>query len=150
MWGPQLTRKSAELRDDARFRALRLIEGRPCITQRELADALGISLGATHYMLRAFADHGLVKSARFSTARQKRAYTYILTPRGISEKASIAVRFLARKRMEYDALRAEIEDLRAELERDGKAASKSAPAIELSAGDVTFCGILIPSADDKV
>lgn len=75
-----MTRKSSELREDARFRALRLIEGRPDITQRELAQALGISLGATHYLIRAFAERGLVKLARFSASEDKRAYSYILTP----------------------------------------------------------------------
>lgn len=111
-----MTRKSSELREDARFRALRLIEGRPDITQRELAQALGISLGATHYLIRAFAERGLVKLARFSASEDKRAYSYILTPRGISEKTAITARFLARKRTEYAALRAEIEELSAELE----------------------------------
>lgn len=110
-----MTRKSSELREDARFRALRLIEGRPDITQRELAEALGISLGATHYMIRAFVERGLVRLARFLSSENTRAYSYVLTPRGLSEKASITARFLARKRTEYAALHAEIEELSAEL-----------------------------------
>jgi EPS-associated MarR family transcriptional regulator len=107
------------LREDARLRALRLIEARPQITQRELAGELGISLGATHYMLRALAERGVIKLARFSQSSNKQGYYYILTPKGLTEKAAVAARFLERKRAEYEALRAEIEELSAELGQDG-------------------------------
>lgn len=107
--------KARALREDARLRALRLIEARPQITQRELAGELGISLGATHYMLRALAERGLIKLARFSQSTNKRGYSYFLTPKGLAEKAVVAARFLERKRAEYEALRTEIEELSAEL-----------------------------------
>jgi EPS-associated MarR family transcriptional regulator len=110
-----VSRQAEQLREEARFKALRLIDANPRITQRELADNLGISLGATHYMLRALAERGLVKLGRFSASEDKRGYAYALTPKGLSEKAAITVRFLARKRAEYDLLKAEIEQLSAEL-----------------------------------
>lgn len=110
-----MTQRSDHLREDARLRALRLIEVNPSITQRELAEALGISLGSTHYMLSALTERGFLKLRRFSAARDRRGYAYILTPSGLAEKAAIAARFLARKLNEYEALRAEIEELSAEL-----------------------------------
>ena len=110
-----MSRQAEQLREEARFKALRLIDANPRITQRELADNLGISLGATHYMLRALAERGLVKLGRFSASEDKRGYAYALTPKGLSEKAALTVRFPARKRAEYDVLRAEIEELTSEL-----------------------------------
>lgn len=110
-----MTSRADQLREDARLRALRLINTNPKITQREMAAELGISLGATHYMLRALAERGLVKVARFSASNTKQAYIYVITPRGIAEKSAIAARFLVRKRAEYEALRKEIEELGAEI-----------------------------------
>ena len=66
----------------------------------------------------------MVKLARFSASKDKRAYSYILTPRGISEKAAITAQFLARKQLEYAALQAEIEELSAELKRSEIASEK--------------------------
>ena len=120
-----MSKKASDLREDARLRALRLICANPRVTQRTLAEDLGISLGATHYMLRALADRGMVKLERFSTATDKRGYVYVLTPKGFAEKAAIAARFLVRKRAEYDALRCEIESLSAELH--ASAGSESLP-----------------------
>lgn len=110
------------LREEARFRALRLIEARPQITQRELASELGISLGSTHYMLRALAEAGLIKLARFAQSHNKRGYAYALTPKGLAEKARVTARFLEHKQAEYEVLRAEIEELSAELGQGNAAA----------------------------
>lgn len=114
-----MTDRGNQLRQDARFRALRLIEANPAITQRELARELGISLGSTHYMVSAFAERGLVKAGRFASSKNKSAYAYVLTPKGLAEKSALAGKFLARKREEYDALRREIEELRAEMSGEG-------------------------------
>ncbi|MGG6287607.1 MarR family EPS-associated transcriptional regulator [Leptolyngbya sp. AN03gr2] len=116
--------KAEKAREDARLRALRLIEARPRITQRELASELGISLGAAHYMLRALMERGLIKLRRFSASQNKQGYVYVLTPSGITEKAVIAARFLVRKRAEYEALRAEIDELAAELDASGAPSSE--------------------------
>jgi len=120
-----MTRRSEQAQEDARLRALRLIEANPKITQRQMADELGISLGATHYMLRALAARGLVKMSRFSASTNKQAYIYILTPRGLAEKSAIAARFLTRKRAEYEALRIEIEALGEELAGAGPLAEQA-------------------------
>ena len=101
--------------EDVRFRILRLLQDNPEMSQRELADTVGISVGGAHYMLKALVKKGLVKLGNFSAAPDKRRYAYILTPRGAAEKAAITRRFLARKIAEYDALQTEIEALRDEL-----------------------------------
>ena len=98
--------------EDARFRLLQALEQNPEATQRELAAALGLSLGAINYSLRALGERGLVKLGNFTRSDRKLAYAYVLTPAGLTEKAGLARRFMARKRQEYEALREELENLR--------------------------------------
>lgn len=86
------------------------------MSQRELADAVGISTGSLHYLLRALVERGLIKFGNFTASEDKRRYAYILTPKGISEKAALTGRFLSRKLEEYEALKREISQLEAELE----------------------------------
>ena len=63
---------------------------------------------------------GWIKAINFKNSRNKIAYMYHLTPRGIEEKAGVTVRFLQRKMGEYDALRAEIEQIREEVTERNK------------------------------
>ena len=110
----------APVNDDLQLQALRLLQANPALSQRDLAKALGISLGGTNYCLRALIDQGWIKIQNFRNSRNKRAYLYLLTPQGIDAKARIAARFLQRKEAEYAALHAEIARLRAELKADGE------------------------------
>lgn len=93
------------------------------MSQRDLADALGVSLGKTNYCLKALLGRGLIKMQRFRKSQNKLAYAYLLTPVGITEKAGLTVRFLERKVAEYESLTLEIEALKAEVKT---AQSKSA------------------------
>ena len=86
------------------------------MSQRELARAVGISAGGAHYVLSSLVDMGFVKLGNFTAAEDKRRYAYVLTPKGIAEKAAITRRFLARKIAEYEALRTEIDELMGEVE----------------------------------
>jgi EPS-associated MarR family transcriptional regulator len=70
---------------------------------------------STNYGLKALTGRGLVKANNFKTSANKRAYVYVLTPRGLEEKARISVRFLKRKLQEHDALKLEIERLKREM-----------------------------------
>ena len=108
----------SKVQEDVRFRVLRLLNDNPELSQRDLAEAVGISNGSAHYLLSALLDKGLIKLGNFTAAQDKRRYAYILTPKGIAEKAAITKRFLERKIQEYDALKAEIEALRDELGDD--------------------------------
>lgn len=85
------------------------------MSQRELAAAVGVSVGGMHYVLNALIDKGLVKLGNFTAAEDKRRYAYVLTPKGVAEKAAITKRFLARKIEEYEALRSEIDKLGREV-----------------------------------
>lgn len=104
--------------EDVHFRVMRLLEVNPQLSQRQLADGLGISLGAVNYCLRALAEKGEVKIRNFRAADNKLRYAYILTPQGIARKSRLTADFLQRKLREYAALKAEIEALERELQPD--------------------------------
>ncbi|MFD1508585.1 MarR family EPS-associated transcriptional regulator [Lacimonas salitolerans] len=110
-----MTSNRSKLQEDTHFRVLRLLQDNPEMSQRELAEAVGISVGGANYVLKALIDKGLVKLGNFTAAEDKRRYAYVLTPRGIAKKAAITKRFLARKMEVYEALKAEIDVLRHEL-----------------------------------
>ena len=99
---------------------LRLLEDNPEMSTRDLAAEMGISNGAAYYCLNALVEKGLVKLGNFKRSEHKGRYAYILTPTGIAERAGLTKRFLARKLVEYDALKAEIEELQSDVsEADG-------------------------------
>ena len=98
------------------LKVLRHLEENPEVSQRELAAMLGVSLGKTNYCLKALINKGLVKASNFKNNANKRAYLYVLTPKGIETKARVSVRFLRRKIEEYDALKLEIEQLKIEVD----------------------------------
>lgn len=104
------------MKDEIHYKLLKILEENPDVTQRELAASLGISLGKANYCVRALIGRGLLKVDNFRRNPNKLGYVYLLTPRGIEEKAQIAVRFLRHKRQEFDALKAEIEGLQLEVE----------------------------------
>ena len=99
---------------EAHYLLLRLLQTKPHLSQRALARELGISLGKINYCIAAVIEKGWVKAQNFRDSQNKRAYAYVLTPRGIEEKAALATRFLRRKLEEYDSLKREI----AQLERE--------------------------------
>ncbi len=101
--------------EEIEFRALKLLEQNPQLSQRELSAELGVSLGKTHYVVKALIDMGWVKLDNFRRNNNKLGYAYLLTPKGVAEKAAITVRFLARKQVEYEQLREEIEQLKMEV-----------------------------------
>lgn len=88
------------------------------MSQRELATAVGVSVGGMHYVLNALIEKGQVKLGNFTAAKDKRRYAYILTRKGVAEKALMTRKFLARKIAEYEALKAEIDALASESNRD--------------------------------
>ena len=97
---------------------MRILQENPDLTQRELAEKLGMSVGGLNYCLNALIDMGLVKMQNFSNSKDKFKYVYLLTPMGIAEKVALTSRFLQRKMTEYDALKVEIEALKAEVDEN--------------------------------
>ena len=102
------------LTEEYRYKILKLVAERPEISQRELAQQLNISLGKTNYCIRALIEKGLVKATNFKNNNNKLAYMYLLTPRGIEEKAIASAQFLKLKLKEYETLELEIANLRKE------------------------------------
>jgi EPS-associated MarR family transcriptional regulator len=106
------------MENETHYKILRTLEVSPGISQRELAVKLGVSLGKTNYCLRALIEKGWVKMGNFRQNPNKAAYAYLLTPRGIEEKARITVHFLKLKMAEFEALKAEIARLQAETDNE--------------------------------
>ncbi len=105
-----------KIQEDVHFRVLRLLQSNPELSQRELAEAVGISVGGAHYVINALVEKGFVKLGNFAASEDKRRYAYVLTPKGVAKKAAITRSFLARKMEEYEALKAEIELLQSEID----------------------------------
>lgn len=99
------------LTEEVRYKLFKLIEANPGLSQREVARAMGVSLGKVNYCLNALISKGWVKVSNFKNSRNKIGYLYLLTPRGIQAKAEFTASFLQRKIAEHDALKAEIEAL---------------------------------------
>ena len=110
--------RRAKLQEDTNFRVMRLLQENPDLTQRELAEQLGISVGGLNYCLKALMQKGLVKMKNFAHSKNKFGYVYMLTPSGMAEKAAITHGFLQRKMHEYESLKAEIEALRSEVNKE--------------------------------
>lgn len=101
--------------DESHFRVLRQLDKSPTLSQRELAEHLGMSVGKANYCINALVDKGLVKMTNFCKSTNKKGYFYYLTPKGIKEKSSLTMRFIQLKTQEYEALKKEVAELSKEL-----------------------------------
>ena len=110
-----MTSRQAKIQEDTHYRIMRILQENPDLTQRELAEKLGMSVGGLNYCLNALIDKGLVKMGNFQKSKNKFKYVYLLTPQGIAEKVAMTSSFLQRKMDEYDALKVEIEALKYEV-----------------------------------
>jgi EPS-associated MarR family transcriptional regulator len=113
---PSTSRRS-QLQEDTYFRVMRMLQDNPDLTQREIAQQLGVSTSGLNYCLNALIDKGWVKVQNFQNSKNKFKYVYLLTPQGIAEKMALTDRFLKRKMTEYEALKSEIEALQREAVR---------------------------------
>lgn len=100
-----------------RYQILKQFQDDPNISQRDLAEMLGISLGKTNYCIKGLIETGLIKAHNFKNSKNKLAYAYILTPAGIEEKARVTVRFLKSRVQQYEELEREINVLREEVQK---------------------------------
>jgi EPS-associated MarR family transcriptional regulator len=103
---------------EIRYRLLKILTQESSLTQRDMAERMGISLGKVNYCLSELAKKGLIKVHRFKSAKNKIPYTYFLTPRGLEEKARLTVKFLKRKLSEYEEIKRQIRDLVLEIEAE--------------------------------
>lgn len=122
-----MTTRLRKQQEDTNYRILRLLQENPTMSQRELASALGISLGGLNYCLQALLQKGSVKMKNFQDSKRKLAYAYLLTPLGIAEKAALTGRFLKRKMEEYELLKVEIELLQRDTSLSAKHVKSDPP-----------------------
>jgi EPS-associated MarR family transcriptional regulator len=102
---------------DIRLDLLRRLESNPEFTQRELSKEMGVSLGKVNYCIKKLAEKGLIKITNFTHNPNKIGYVYILTPRGVEERARLTFSFLKRKIKEYEVLKEEIDKLKQDSEK---------------------------------
>ena len=102
------------MKEEVVYKLLKLIESKPHLSQRKIAQTMGVSLGKTNYCLKALVDKGFIKFHNFYKNKKKSAYIYFLTPQGIEEKAAVTYRFLQKKIKEYENIKVEIESLKDE------------------------------------
>tara|TARA_Y100000746_G_C15083844_1_gene277228 strand:+ start:185 stop:508 length:324 start_codon:yes stop_codon:yes gene_type:complete len=87
---------------------LRKIEENPNLTQRQIAEHLGLSLGKINYLIKALLGKGMVKVDNFRKSDRKLGYLYLLTPEGVERKRKLTLLFLQRKAEEFDRLKEEM------------------------------------------
>jgi EPS-associated MarR family transcriptional regulator len=102
---------------DIRLELLRKLESSPEYTQRELSKEMGVSLGKVNYCIKKLTEKGLVKITNFKQNPNKMGYVYLLTPKGIEEKARLTLSFLKIKVIEFEILKKEINELKLESEQ---------------------------------
>tara|TARA_B110000438_G_scaffold303675_1_gene366426 strand:+ start:4895 stop:5197 length:303 start_codon:yes stop_codon:yes gene_type:complete len=99
-----------KIEEEEHFNLIRKISKNSNLSQRGLANELGVSLGKVNYCLKSLKKKGLVKIQNFQRSKDKIKYLYVLTPKGISEKSKITLKFMKRKMQEYDELKKEIKN----------------------------------------
>ena len=102
--------------NEIRYRIFKILSRNSNLTQRQMAREINLSLGKLNYCLTELVKKGFIKVKRFTSSRNKVVYMYILTPRGIDEKARTTVKFLLRKKKEYEQIQQQIEEIILEME----------------------------------
>ena len=92
------------------YELLKKIHSNSKISQRNLAKALGFSLGKLNYCLKALKKKGLIKIQNFKKNENKLEYSYLLTPKGLSYKTKMAYFFMKQKLEEYETLKKELDE----------------------------------------
>jgi len=104
-----------------KFQILKSLEQDSHLTQRQLSNNLGVSLGKVNYCVKSLIEKGFIKVNNFRNSKNKIQYSYLLTPKGLEEKTKLTLDFIRIKTQEYDVLKQEIESLKQEtknMDRD--------------------------------
>ena len=97
---------------ETHLKILKHVEANPHISQRQLAQELGVSVGKINYCVQALITKGWLKAGNFKRSVNKVSYLYLLTPAGIDEKVRLTANFLKRKIAEREIITQEIEQLK--------------------------------------
>lgn len=103
--------------DESHFKALKALSNNSELSQRDLSEEIGLSLGRINYIINSLIKSGHIKAKRFRNSRRKLAYMYILTPKGVRHKIEQTRNFLHKKTIEYNRLFTEIEELQKEVQQ---------------------------------
>ena len=90
---------------------LRKIDENPNLTQRQIAEHLGLSLGKINYLIQALLGKGFLMIDNFRRSDNKLGYLYLLTPEGVETKKKLTILFLGRKSEEFDKLKKDMEHI---------------------------------------
>ena len=101
--------------EETYFRVMQILHENPEASTRDIARLLGISNGSAYYCISELLEKGLIKFNNFTRSTSKSHYLYQLTPKGVSSKSALTVKFLERKRKEYNDLKQEIVRLEVDL-----------------------------------
>jgi len=102
-----------------RYRLLNILKEEPHLTQKAMADRMGVSVGKVNYCIKEFTKKGIIKVRSFRDSKNKKRYLYILTPKGMEERVKVSIRFLKSKMEEYDLIRSHIRELYNEMDNNG-------------------------------
>jgi EPS-associated MarR family transcriptional regulator len=97
--------------EEIRYKILSILKDDPSLTQREMMQQTGVSLGKVNYCVSALVEKGQIRVERFKNDFNKTAYLYHITPTGIKAFTNLSLRFLKIKLKEYDRIKAQIESL---------------------------------------
>lgn len=94
-------------------------EGRP-LTQRVLAQRLGVALGLTNLYVRRLAKKGYIKITEFpSKPAARKRLRYVLTPKGLFEKSRLTYAYMAYSLGVYRRTRATLRETLSHLPGNG-------------------------------
>ena len=98
-----------------KFQILKSLERDSHPTQRQLSNDLGVSLGKINYCLKNLVEKGFIKVNNFRNNKNKIQYSYLLTQKGIEEKAKLTLDFIRIKTQEHDTLKQEAKNMDRDL-----------------------------------
>lgn len=97
------------------LRILEQIEQNPDATQADLAAQLGVAIGTVNWHLKRLVAKGFVKV----TQLQRRRLRYLITPKGVSEKARLAYQYVQVSMHLYRTTRERVTGLLGQLRQAG-------------------------------
>lgn len=102
-----LTETKTNIDSDRELILLEQIERDPDLTQAFMAAHLGVAVGTVNWYIKRFIEKGFIKVKR----AQRRKLRYIITPKGISHRASLTVNYIETSMRLYRNTRNRVSEL---------------------------------------